>query len=231
MFAGLAASEVHVWTASLDVAPLQTDALAELLSPEERERAARFFADRDRRRFVVGRGILRITLGRYTGIAPEALQFRYGRHGKPLLAAGARWHDLNFNVSHSKDTILYAVALKRHVGIDIEHVRPDIETDEVAARFFSVREAAALRALPAEQRVRAFFRIWTRKEAFLKGKDDGLSVSLGDFDVSCDENARFLSSSMRASGWYLRDLSATDCQVAAIAVEGTDWVLRRWEWP
>jgi 4'-phosphopantetheinyl transferase len=227
MVGGLAVGEVHVWTVSLDVAPRQADALAEVLSPDERERAARFLADRDRRRFVVGRGVLRTTLGRYTGIAPDALQFRYGTHGKPALA-GARWHDLNFNVSHSKDTTLYAVALRRRVGIDIEHVRSDIETDEIATRFFSVREAATLRALPTEQRLRAFFRIWTRKEAFLKGKNDGLSVSLGDFDVSCDEHARLLSSSLGASNWSLRELFANDDQVAAIAVEGTDWVLRQW---
>jgi 4'-phosphopantetheinyl transferase len=173
-------------------------------------------------------------LARYAGKAPTALEFRYGTFGKPALSAGSGPSDLRFNVSHSEDTALYAVAFGREVGIDVERVRDDIAIDDIAARFLAADEQAALHAVPAAQRPVAFFRIWTRKEAILKARGGGLSGSLSGFVVSCDERARLISSGedpLEASRWRLEDVSLDVRYIAAIAAEGIDWVLRRWEWP
>ena len=224
--------DVHVWTASLD-SVRSPGRPADLLSPDELAKAGRFRAERDRRRFIVCRGVLRSLLSRYLGDPPESLEFRYGPSGKPALGLGSGKPDLHFNVSHCGGRALYAVALSREVGIDVECLRADIPADDIAARFFSAHETAAIGALPAADRRRAFFRLWTRKEAFLKAQGHGLSGSLGDFAVSCGPDARLVwtvPEPSEASRWRLEDICDGADHAAAVAAAGTDWVLRRWEW-
>jgi len=208
--------------------------LTDFLSPDELSRAGGFHADRDRRRFIIGRGALRSVLSRYLGVPPAALEFRYGPHGKPALSLEPGKRDLRFSVSHCRDRALYAVAQSRDVGIDVECVRADIPAEAIAARFFSAHETAGLRTLPPADRPRAFFRLWTRKEAFLKAQGTGLLTSLRDFAVSWDASARLLwtgGDPSAASRWRLEDVCAGADHAAAVAAEGTNWVLRRWEWP
>jgi 4'-phosphopantetheinyl transferase len=224
--------DVHVWSASLD-SVRSPGRPADLLSGDELVKAGRFRAELDRRRFIVCRGVLRSVLSRYLGDPPESLEFRYGPHGKPALKLGSGKHELHFNVSHCGDRALYAVALNREVGIDVERVREDIPADDIATRFFSDHEAAAISGLPGSDRHRAFFQLWTRKEAFLKAQGHGLSASLRDFAVSCGADARLLWTGPEPSEafcWRLEDLCAGPDHAAAVAAAGTDWVLRRLEW-
>jgi 4'-phosphopantetheinyl transferase len=179
---------VHVAAVSLDLPwrrPLW-------LSPDERRRAAAFHFERDRRRFAAARGILRELLGRYLGVDSSALVFVYGSHGKPALASP--WEGLRFNVSHSGGLALFAFATGQDVGVDIEQERPLPEMDSIAERHFSPLENAALQLLAEPERRRAFFRCWTRKEAFIKAIGDGLSHALDSFDVTvaASEPARLL---------------------------------------
>lgn len=235
-FLRLTARDVHVWMASLDSAPRQVQGLADTLSEDERARADRFFFERDRRRFIVCRGVLRTILGRYLGVAPAVLEFRYSAYGKPAVTMGPGEHALRFNVSHAEGMALYAVTLRREIGIDLERIRSDFATDKIAKHFLSAREVAMFRALDPASRVHAFFRIWTRKEAYLKARGHGLSSSLREFDVSFlpGEPAALLSTPpdpREASRWRLEELFADAHYVAAIAVEGRGWRLRRWHWP
>jgi 4'-phosphopantetheinyl transferase len=221
----LDANAVHVWRVGLDQPAHIRDRLPGLLVPEERDRAARFVFDRDRDHYVVGRGVLRILLGRYLGLPPELVPIAYGRFGKPELAAGSPHARLAFNLAHSHGFALYAFAQGRRVGIDLERVRPMPDAESIAARFFSARERAALSALPAGERVNGFFRAWTRKEAFIKALGEGLSRPLDRFSVSLGpgEPARLLEVAddpAEAGRWTLRDLDAPSGFLAALAADG-----------
>jgi 4'-phosphopantetheinyl transferase len=215
----LARDEVHVWRVSLDLAPAQIQSFLPKLAADERARAARFHFERDRDHFTVGRGVLRSILGRYLNRAPESLSFCYGSHGKPSLARESKGASIRFNLSHSHDLALYAIARERELGIDLERVRCDLAVLEIAERFFSREEAARLSALPGESRHQEFFRCWTGKEAYVKARGEGLSLPLDQRDP--DEVSR----------WSFRELIPAAGYLAALAVEGQGWRLSCWQWP
>ena len=228
-------NEVHVWRAALDRTPPQTQDFHRHLAADERARAARLYFDRDRDRFIAGRGILRDILGRYLNRAPESLSFDYGPYGKPALAAEPGGISIRFNVSHSQGLGLYAVTRAGEVGVDLEQIRPKLAIAEIAERFFSPREVATLRTLPAVEQRLAFFRCWTRKEAYIKARGAGLSTPLNEFDVSLapDEPAVLLDIRPDPSEllcWSLRDLDAGTGYAAALAMEGRGQPIRCWEW-
>jgi 4'-phosphopantetheinyl transferase len=155
-----------------------------LLSPDEHKRAERFAYDHLRRRYIAGRGQLRLLLGSYLQIAPAQVEFVYGPAGKPHLADPAAANRLAFNLAHSEDVALLAFTRGRRVGTDIEQKRDVFDLSLIASRYFSHLEQASLFALPRAEQVEAFYRIWTRKEAFLKAVGDGLWRPLDSFSVS-----------------------------------------------
>ncbi len=229
----LATDEVHVWWASLDEPRVQIERLARLLSVDERMQADRFYFERDKNRFLVGRGLLRTILGRYLGADPGGLRFRYGPRGKPALADKFA---LRFNLAHSQGVAVYAVTRGREIGIDVECIRPVPDAEQIARSCFSARENAALRSLPVSQKPRAFFNCWTRKEAFVKATGDGLAHPLDTFDVSLapEEPARLISvhgDPQETSRWSLEALELTSNYVAALVAEGHGWRLACRHWP
>jgi 4'-phosphopantetheinyl transferase len=174
-------------------------------------------------------------LSRYLDISPGLLRFSYNRYGKPALVDAAGDASLRFNVSHSGGVALYAVTRGREVGLDVEAIRADLASLEIAVRFFSQAEVATLRALPAEQQTLGFFNCWTRKEAYIKALGEGLSRSLQSFAVSLTpgETASLLSSNDdpdEPARWSLVELNPAEGYVAALAVEGAISALRCWRW-
>lgn len=225
--------EVHVWRAALARTAGEVEALKRLLSEDELRRAERFHFPHDRSNFVVARGTLREILSPYAALPPELLRFSYNAFGKPELTCAQGQTDVRFNLSHAGSLALYAVAAGREVGVDIEAVREGVSCEELAANFFSRRELAALLALPADDRRRAFFECWARKEAYIKGRGEGLSLPLDSFDVSLapGEPAALLAARDDRPGaahWSLRELAAGPEYAAAVAVEGGGWRLRCW---
>jgi 4'-phosphopantetheinyl transferase len=188
-------SEVHVWTFDLD-----QPSLAGLGAPGQR------FSD--------GRGALRHLLGWYLDEAPSALSFTHGRNGKPALAGRGRHRRLRFSVARAARLGVLAMADDREVGVDVERISSARASLRIADAFFSPREAAVLRRLPASSRARAFFTYWTRKEAYLKATGEGLS-GLEGFDMA-----------RGASGWWLSDLVLAEGYAAALAVHGAECRLR-----
>lgn len=228
--------EVHVWRASASAQPSRVAGFARLLTSDEVERANGFHFKKDRDGFTVARGLLRTLLGRYLQVEPERLRFDYSPYGKPSLkGAGATPSPLRFNVAHSGDLILLAFAVEREIGVDVERLRDDFATEEIAARFFSRHEVTALRAMPNALRVESFFRCWTRKEAYIKARGEGLSLLLDKFSVSLDprEPASLVAiedAPHEVSRWSLWDLSPGEGYAGALVVEGHDFKLRRWQW-
>ncbi|HEV2800642.1 MAG TPA: 4'-phosphopantetheinyl transferase superfamily protein [Pyrinomonadaceae bacterium] len=237
-FAPLADGEVHLWRAPLAQMPATLERLHATLAPDETAKAARYRFQRHRDHYVAARGILRQLLGRYLDAPPERLRFTYSPYGKPALDPSTHGEpDLCFNLSHSHELALYAFARGRELGIDIEHVRADLAGAEIAARFFSAREVSALRALPTEEtRVRAFFNCWTRKEAYIKARGEGLSHPLDAFDVSLapGDPAALLGTRgdpQELTRWTLHGLDAGEDYAAALAVRGSNHTLCLWQWP
>ncbi len=217
----LTAEEVHVWQMSVE--------LAGVLSREEHERASKFHFERDRRCFIVSRGSLRTLLAAYSKTKPAALQFAYSKHGKPSLVDCGL--DLRFSLAHSGELAAVAVTVGRELGIDVELIREDIETDKLAERFFSEHERLGIRDLPEQKRVDAFFRCWTSKEAFLKAQGVGLSRGLTSFDVEVNPDlpARLLATRpepREAQGWNLAEIQTRSGYAAALASEGKTGEIR-----
>lgn len=166
---------IHLWRAPLSCDAHQLEAYAQTLSPDERERAARFKFEPLRQRFTVGRGILRRLLGQYLAIAPASIQFTYGSHGKPRLDADIYPTPLRFNLAHSNDRALFAFSRDGALGVDIEHVRSSVDVRALSQRFFTNREHEVIVSLPYSQQGSGFFCFWTCKEAYLKATGEGLA--------------------------------------------------------
>jgi 4'-phosphopantetheinyl transferase len=214
--------EIHVWRTDLNEQSDGLQSFLRVLNETERTRAERFHFKKDRDRFVIARGILRMILGRYLYVEPERLQICYGPHGKPALADVHNKDRLYFNVSHSHSLTLYAMARERELGIDVEYVRQGLAIESIARQVCSPGEIEKLLKLPPNQRNQAFFNCWTRKEAYVKAVGKGLAFPLDQLEVSFapNESAALLRESGKiVSGWSLRDLSPGPGYVAAIAIE------------
>jgi 4'-phosphopantetheinyl transferase len=227
--------EVHVWLLALDQSPSYIQSLTNILSEDEQNRANRFHFKKDHDHFIVARGTLRIILGRYLGIKPEQLRFSYTYYGKPALEKEFEGESLRFNLSHSHGLALLGVTRDREIGVDIEWIRTGMADEQIAERFFSDKEVALLRGLPRELQDEAFFNCWTRKEAYIKARGEGLSMPLAIFDVSLvpGEPAALLETRkdpLECARWSMRELITAPDFAAAIAVEGNDWDLRCWQW-
>jgi 4'-phosphopantetheinyl transferase len=230
----LAPDEVHVWRASLRPPAGLLARLEAHLSPDERARAARFRFPVHRTAFVAGRGVQRDILARYTGLAPAELTYREGSHGKPELD-GAAAAEIRFNVSNAGDLALYAVTVRREIGVDLEQLKPMPDGMDIAQRFFSAPENEVFAALAEEVRDLAFFRCWTRKEAYIKAVGEGLSMPLDRFDVAFapGEPARILrtrGNPAEAERWSMLALEPGPGYVGAMAVEGTGWHPVLFDW-
>ena len=215
---------VHVWAVPLRQPMAAVDAAARLLAPDEHARAARFHFARDRDRFIVARAALRRILGGCLGVEPAAVQFAYSAAGKPDLAPVHEARDrLSFNLSHSHELAVVAVAGGAPLGVDVEHQREVPDLLDLARRFFAPGEAAQLLRLPPEEQPGAFFRCWTRKEANLKATGDGIAAGLDRFEVAFAPGEpaalrRTDDDPAEAARWSIIDLALEAGYAGAVAV-------------
>ena len=140
-------SHVHVWMARLATLGGDLARLRAVLDGSEQARAGRYRFSRDRNRFILGRGLLRLILGRYLGRSPQSLRFEYSAHGKPFVEGTSSDGSLQFNLSHSAGVALIAVAAGRRVGVDVERIRPERATTEIAERFFAPEDTPPARLI------------------------------------------------------------------------------------
>jgi 4'-phosphopantetheinyl transferase len=183
--------------------------------------------ERDRQRFIAARGVLRDLLGRYLQTHPARIRFVYNAFGKPDLSPefGSR---LTFNLSHSADLALIAIAADSSVGVDLEYIQTQSEAADIARHFFSSTEVDHLNALPSHLYAEAFFSCWTKKEAYLKACGDGLAMPLNSFSVPLTTDPAHTP--VNLYGWSLYTLRPAPGYAGALAIEGTGWRLRQWQW-
>jgi 4'-phosphopantetheinyl transferase len=215
----LAEDEVHVWSAWLRGSPADYSAGLEMLSEEERARAAKFHYEGDRKNFVARRSLLRAILGHYLKIEPSQITLAREERGKPRLAGPDGASRLHFNFSHSRNLALCAVDRFAPVGVDVEQLRPMPEMAEIGATFCSGQENALLNAAPPERKLEVFFNLWTRKEAYLKATGEGIAGSLAQLD--CSE---------APPGWALYSLSPAPGFAGALALAGNGAMTHCWQW-
>lgn len=226
----LAAGEIHVWRACLDLSPDVVAGLAGILAPDEQLRAKRLVKLRDRARFIAARAVLRRLLAAYVRVAPEQLQFEYGSHGKPALVQCGPGSQVSFNLSHSHGLALYAFTCEDPIGVDLEWIKEKYPVLQVARRFFTLNEVDELNALQRPVQTEAFYTTWTRKEALLKARGDGLQGSLCGLEFSTtpiEGKAEFESG--RAT-YTFRSFRPAPRFLATVAWQGKARRLHFWEW-
>jgi 4'-phosphopantetheinyl transferase len=218
---------VDVWWVTLTAADATVDALRGLLDDAERARADRHRTRALARAFVLARGLLRSALASYLGRPPQLITFSHGANGKPFVPEC----DLGFNVSHSEDVAMMAFAAGAEVGVDVERIREFSDWLEIARESFRSEEYAELSATPEPRRVEAFFRWWTKKEAYLKATGDGLSAPLNGFGVRIHAAASPVATDAPHAAWLLFEASADAQYAAAVAIEARRWRVRRRRFP
>jgi 4'-phosphopantetheinyl transferase len=229
----LLSDEIHLWEFPLAISGSAIAGCRDLLSDDELTRAARFRFEKDSSKFIAARSSLRAILSGYTNLPAKDLRFAYTKYGKPSLApnpSDLHPSDLRFNLSHAGERGILGVVRGREIGVDIEAMRENVECEQLAERFFSEHERQTLRSLPSDQKIRAFFRCWTCKEALLKAEGVGLSRSLDSFDIDMSSSpAQILATRpdpAEAGRWRLFELEAPSGYAAAVVVEGTVEAIR-----
>lgn len=220
------AFNVDIWTIALDDPAADMPRLRSLLSGDEFERMERFRFEHLQRHFAVAHGALRLILSTYLKTQPERIQFALGHRKKPALADPPA--ALEFNLTHSGQMAAVAVA-DCPVGIDVERVRAMPDLLAVASRFFAPAEAAEVQAAPEPERTSMFFRIWTRKEAFVKCVGDGLYMPLDSFRVSSGPEAQFLGfqDPSQAGSWQVHAFDPGEGYSGAIVYAGDQQDVRQ----
>lgn len=225
---GLDGNEVHLWLAEVD------EAMQGHLSSKEISRASQYRRKLDRLRYRTSRSTLRKILSGYLSTDPSEIHLELDQLGKPMLSRKYHSPNVEFNISHSDQLILFAFARVRRVGVDIEHVRPFPELVNLVSRYFTEKESSTIGNIPERERTSAFFSGWTRKEAFLKAIGRGLQIPLNSFEVSLDPNEEEPQLSLPRelndeTHWRLTSFSPAEGYIAALAVEGRGWTTQSYK--
>jgi len=210
----MAGGSVEILCCDTDRLTLSSAELAQTLTDDELRRAERFRFPELSRRYLTGRYVLRKSLEARTGRKANTIRFDLERRGKPYISGGP-----SFNLADSKSLVLIGIAGEGNLGVDLEHVVASADLAGIAQNHFAAEESAALTRLSDSERVRGFYRIWTRKEALLKALGMGLSGPLDSFAVSADEqggNALLRGDGDLSPGrWFVQSIVVgTQCEAA-----------------
>ncbi|HVP16116.1 MAG TPA: 4'-phosphopantetheinyl transferase superfamily protein [candidate division Zixibacteria bacterium] len=215
-------NDVHIWRSKLEQPDLCVPEFASVLSVKERMRAAGYLFEEHRKRFIVGRAVLRTILAYYLNTEPGKLQFCYGPRGKPYLAERSCEASVQFNMAHSNELALYAFTVKRRIGVDLEYIHKIPDVEKIVARIFPKGEN--FETLPNSQKLNAFFNCWTRTEACAKAVGTGLAQSFDGFDASLTREEPACPSS-----WFITSFAPAPDYTASLVVEGHNCALHYFE--
>ena len=216
---------IDIRNGCLNADALLLQSFAEILDDQEREAAQLFRQPQARDRYIQVRAMLRITLAEYLSVKPTELQFTRTAYGKPYLKS----HDLFFNLSHSADRLVIAVADHDCIGIDIEAVQPRHSLAELARRCFSETEFSVWRQFPAAIQQQSFYQLWTKKEAFVKAVGRGIALGLPQCELEMPEGRRFISVPPAygpASTWQVIEFSPAAGFCGAVVTSAEEFTVR-----
>ena len=230
----LSPDELHVFRLDLDQVSVAHFPIKTILASGEIARASQFHFELDRKRFIARRILLRLILSRFLEVEPGRLEFGHNPFGKPFLKQPAD-RAINFNVAHSERFALFAISQAGPLGVDIERVRPDSDYQEIAERYFSTEERSAILASSEKESPEVFYKLWTRKEAYIKGRGMGLSMPLESFDTSQEKGGvvsplEEMDEKTIGCAWVVLDLPPIQGFEAALAVEDARQMVNTWDW-
>ncbi len=225
--------ELHIWHISLIQSQDTIETLASHLDENEWAKADKFRFETERLNYVISHGARREILAKYLECLPNVIKFKENYYGKPFLRENKK--RIYFNLSHSHEIALLAVAKKRRIGVDIEAIRKNFDEINIAEQFFSTSEIETLQSLPRNLRTKAFFDCWTRKEAFIKAVGQGLSYPLKEFSVAFSpfERARLISlenTFLKTENWQIIELNIADDYASAAAIESKKTETKLFVW-
>lgn len=180
-------NNVHIWQLNISKTKSHYDYFYNLLSKDEKLKIEQFKFKKDKITSALARGALRLLLSKYLNCPIDTIIFKYGEYGKPELAGNKT---VKFNISHAGEIIVIALTENNDLGIDVEQIKYNFNVLDVVNSYFSKTEIEYLNKLPKATQTEAFFRGWTRKEAFIKAKAKGLSFPLDTFCVSIDSDKK-----------------------------------------
>lgn len=204
-------NEIDIWRIAIERNGAGLETMKALLSPQELLRADRYHRDKDRQRFITSRAGLRWLLGRYLGADPIDIEFTLGQHKKPYLKKPAS--RLHFNTSHVDNMVLIAIA-RVEIGIDLEKVDGEFDWQEILDSTFSPDEIAFVRGQPAHAE-RAFYTLWTRKEALAKATGKGLQDDFTMFPSLDGEHE--INGNLYTGNWEIASFEAGESALGALA--------------
>lgn len=223
-FFNLQENDVHIWLADLEIPAEKLEEFRQILSSDESTRAGRFHFEKDRKKFTIARGALRLILGRYLNIPGKDIHFSNTQYRRPYITEKHNRTLINFNLSHSNALAIYAVTKGRDIGIDIEYMRPMNDAAGIVKRFFSAKEISLFNSAPDDAKTRAFFTLWTRKEAYIKALGMGLNMPLNQFTAvsSLEDNDFILNDNDGKKNYLIKSLSLDPDYAGALAVENNE---------
>lgn len=219
----LSPNQVHIWLLNLEENLFQLNKLKSILSPDEQIKANKFRFPIHQNRFIIARANLRLILSKYLVVKPQAIEFSYSEKGKPSLAKHLNQQLIEFNLSHSENLALYGFTLKNKIGVDIEKIKENSDTDGIAKRFFTNNEYQIISQLSGKEKHKTFFKFWTSKEAYLKAIGEGLTGGLNNVEIKIKNQQIKLNTPNKSkqviSNWQLKQIDIEKDYIATIAVE------------
>ncbi|MFC4097878.1 4'-phosphopantetheinyl transferase family protein [Euzebyella saccharophila] len=226
----LLSNSVDIWSIDTAKFPHDLTSYFQLLSQEEQLRSQRFKFEKDKRLNILARSGLRLLAGQYLNCTPVSIQMGYAAYDKPYFLD---YPEFKFNISHSGEMVVLAFVIKLELGVDVEYIKTDFEVMEIADNFFASDEIENLKKIEKELQFEAFYRCWTRKEAFIKAKGSGLSFPLADFSVTIGEKAELLATRWdenEKNEWSLSSFMPKKDYVGALAVHVPVKTINYHEW-
>ncbi|WP_299767290.1 4'-phosphopantetheinyl transferase superfamily protein [uncultured Dokdonia sp.] len=228
----LPSDQLHLWSVCKNMHEDRISTYWDILNATERERALKFRFQKDRSCFIIARGVLRMLLGNYLGIAPAHIEFQFGPNGKPYVIHS---NDIKFNISHSGDTIILGFIKKHRIGVDVEYTKREVDVKKIAEHFFSEEEVRSLFALDQDYHTQAFYNCWTRKEAFIKAVGSGLAFPLDQFVVSLEstKEATLIDTKWdkeEKEKWMLHAIEPRKDYIGAVSVKGNVAGITSWSY-
>jgi len=213
-------SEVHIWHAYINKQVKNIEFFKSLLSIEESEKINNLYLEKNKKKSIISRALLRYILSLYIDINPNEIKFIYNKHGKPYLDIKQNSNNINFNLSHSNNLIVYAIAKNQELGIDVEKFRNNFDINKLAKRYFSENELSIFEKVSENKKIKIFFSIWTKKEAFLKAKGMGIYTPLNKINVS----SNFIEDNNEL--WQFENLKINYKYSTKLAVKNKDYSVK-----
>jgi len=214
--------EIHLWLCEINGLKDCSNTFEKSLSIDELEKANKFVFGKDKLSYIISRGTLRKILSKYLNVSPKLIQFGYNQYGKPFIHFPEKGR-LKFNLSHSNEYCLIAINKEMETGVDIEWINKDLEPNDIAHNYFSAQELSNFKSIDKGNQLEAFYKIWTRKEAFIKAIGKGLSIPLDSFDVTIDDfkpKIKRIDGEKNISKYQLQNLKISNNYCAALIYIG-----------